>query len=363
MLNRFPENLANAFPITKQSIQDLMPDDHDLAGTTTEQREKTVLLVIGMHRSGTSATSGALQCLGAQLGKRLYAGHEEINAKGYFEHSDIVDANEEALLAIGSCWDDVLPRKERWWDNELLLPYARTIERLIRRDFANSGIWALKDPRICRLLPWWLHMLEAGGAKARLLFVLRSPDAVTRSLKKRDGFSEDKSALLWLLHYLEAERWSRGHPRVFIEFDRLLDAPVEQLARAERELGVTFPIRPADAASCLNTFLTADLRHHVTELKTGHSGRIEELAGELFRILQQKALQGDGVVEDAELDVVWHRLQSIQDACPAHLIEHLNSVAERHGQATLLVGRVTRSWSWYIGKPIRFFERLIGRDV
>ncbi|MBS3936798.1 MAG: hypothetical protein KGZ43_11555 [Sulfuritalea sp.] len=59
--------------------------------------ERKVLVVVGMHRSGTSATTGALRCLGVSLGDRLYAGHRGINDKGYFEHSDIADTNDEVL--------------------------------------------------------------------------------------------------------------------------------------------------------------------------------------------------------------------------------------------------------------------------
>ena len=122
---------------------------------------KTALIVVGMHRSGTSATTGALQCLGVQLGRKLYGGHAHINAKGYFEHSDIADTNDEALLALGSAWDDVLVKEDNWWRRDCLAKYTNRIRRYIRQDFAQSQLWAVKDPRVCRLLPWWLEFLAA----------------------------------------------------------------------------------------------------------------------------------------------------------------------------------------------------------
>lgn len=69
------------------------------------------LIVLGIYRSGKSATTEMLRCLGVELGKKLYAGHAHINAKGYFEHSDIADKNDEALLALNSAWDDILKNR------------------------------------------------------------------------------------------------------------------------------------------------------------------------------------------------------------------------------------------------------------
>ena len=66
----------------------------------TPELGKQVLVVIGMHRSGTSASTGALQCVGVELGGKLYSGHRDINAKGYFEHSDIADTNDEVILRL-----------------------------------------------------------------------------------------------------------------------------------------------------------------------------------------------------------------------------------------------------------------------
>ncbi|EQD73538.1 hypothetical protein B1A_04899, partial [mine drainage metagenome] len=60
--------------------------------------KKQVLVIIGMHRSGTSASTGALRCLGVDLGDRLYRGAWRASmTKGYFEHAGIADTNDEVL--------------------------------------------------------------------------------------------------------------------------------------------------------------------------------------------------------------------------------------------------------------------------
>jgi len=321
---------------------------------------KQVLVVIGMHRSGTSASTGALRCVGVQLGKKLYSGHRDINAKGYFEHSDIADTNDEVLLRLGSSWDDVLIKQEAWWKREELIPFATKMRSYLRRDFSNSLLWAVKDPRVCRLLPWWLDIFAAEGISPHFLFVVRSPDDVYLSLKRRDGFSQEKSFMLWLLHYLEAEAGSRRYPRVFTSFDHFLEDPCGELLRAERLLGLRFPVTVEAATDCLNQFLSKDLRHHKAAEIIASSSPIVGLAYKLNERLQLAA-QTDG--EALDTDDIWQEVRAVQGKFDAMLVEQLQAIGYRRGQLELTVHRLMRSWSWFTGKPVRFLERLFGRDV
>lgn len=313
-----------------------------------------------MHRSGTSATTGSLRCLGVRLGRKLYRGHAGINEKGYFEHGDIADANEEALLEIGSSWDDILLKPDGWWKNEALAHYARQISSFIQRDFSGTELWALKDPRVCRLLPWWLQILEREQIAPVFMFVVRSPEEVYRSLEKRDGFTKDKAFLLWALHYLDAERWTRGFQRVFVSFDRMLHTPVEELQKVESELGVSFPVAPDAAHRCLHEFLSPSLRHFTGESEASSAYPAEQLAWDLFRVL----VRDDGAQgANADMDLLNRRMEDIQSEFPSALVAHLRDVARQRGKSAIMVAKVMRSWSWYIGKPIRLVERLFMRDV
>ncbi|NNM82142.1 MAG: hypothetical protein HKL98_06030 [Burkholderiales bacterium] len=321
---------------------------------------KQALVIIGMHRSGTSATTGALRCLGVDLGNRLYKGHEGINDKGYFEHSDLADANDEALSALGSSWDDILLRQENWWKREELIPFAARIRSHIRKDFANSSIWAVKDPRVCRLLPWWLEIFDSERISPRFIFVIRSPHAVFRSLERRDGFSMEKSFLLWSLHYLEAEQWSRNFPRAFVDFDRFIEHPAQELARVEETLGISFPISVENAAPCLNQFLSRDLRHH-QERESPESSPVLSLTHALHQSLLGAV--DSGQPDSLEMDALWNKMESIQSGFPRALVEHIRSSGSIQGNLQITMNRLMRSWSWYTGKPVRFLERLAGRNV
>ncbi len=324
---------------------------------------KNALVIIGMHRSGTSASTGALQCVGVDLGKKLYTGHKGINDKGYFEHSDIADTNDEALAILGSSWDDILLRRDEWWLRKDLIPYAKKIRGYIRRDFSESALWAVKDPRVCRLLPWWLRILDSEGVTPRFIFVIRSPFAVHRSLERRDGFPIEKSYLLWSLHYLEAERWSRGHSRVFVDFDHFLENPAHGLSKVERVLGINFPVAVAKAAPCLEKFLSTDLRHHKKDEEILERTPTLDHAVSLHRKLIEAAEKGPDSLRIEEMDELWKEMEKLQKAFPLALVEHIRSTGALRGKLHITMNRLMRSGSWYTGKPVRFLERLIGRDV
>ncbi len=328
--------------------------DHQPSG----QHGKRALIVVGMHRSGTSATTGAMQCLGVQLGEKLYTGHSDINAKGYFEHCDIADTNDEALLSIGSAWDDVFLKNDAWWKKKELQPFAAKMRQYIRRDFSQSPLWAVKDPRVSRLLPWWLEIFTDEGISPHFIFVVRSPDEVYRSLERRDGFSREKSFMLWLLHYLEAERESRGYPRTFTLFEQFLDDPKGELLKIEAQLGVNYPVPVAAATECFNRFLSKDLRNHKDSEAKKSDTPIAKLACELESRLRQAA-------QDAQIDTddLWQRMQEIQAGFSPLLVEQLQSVGKRRGDLELYMHRAERSLSRFAGKPVRFLERLFGRDV
>ena len=77
----------------------------------------TAILVAGMHRSGTSALTGALNVLGISLGQHLLAPGED-NPKGYWEHQSAVEIHERLLTALERRWDDVRPLPAGWLTSE-----------------------------------------------------------------------------------------------------------------------------------------------------------------------------------------------------------------------------------------------------
>lgn len=221
----------------------------------------TAILVAGMHRSGTSATAGALQLSGVALGGSLLAAGAD-NPKGYFEHERAVKINERLLVQLGSRWDDVRELPAGWRDSAPAREALAGIDALILEEFAGAPLWALKDPRLCRLMPLWLEALRKRDVQPVVLFVARDPAEVAASLRARNGWSAGVGELLWLRHVLDAEAATRGLPRTAIAYDALLADPGGSLSAAMERVGVALPAKPAGA---LQGFVEAGDRHQRRE--------------------------------------------------------------------------------------------------
>jgi hypothetical protein len=223
--------------------------------------ERVAYLVLGMHRSGTSAVTQLLALAGAHLPENVMPGDEH-NAKGYFEPWKVALLNDERLRAAGAAWDDVfafpfrpLARKtERGWLNRA--------EALFEEEFGADRHPLLKDPRVTVLLPFWRTVLDDLEVAARCVIPVRHPLAVAGSLERRNGFALEKSALLWTAYMLAAEAYTRDLPRAFVGYDALLADWRGEVARIETAHGAPLPRMTEKAAKAIDKFLSPELRHN-----------------------------------------------------------------------------------------------------
>jgi Uncharacterized protein conserved in bacteria len=223
---------------------------------------RTAYLVLGMHRSGTSAVTQLLSLAGAELPENVMPG-DEYNAQGYFEPWKIALFNDQRLRAAGSAWDDIfsfpyrpLSRKdERVWANRAL--------DLLGEEYGEARFPLLKDPRVTVLLPFWRTVLGDLEIAARCVIPVRHPLAVAGSLRRRDGFTEQKSVLVWTAYMLAAEAYTRDLPRAFVGYDALLTDWRSQVARIETAHGAPLPALDATAAAEISKALAPDLRHNM----------------------------------------------------------------------------------------------------
>ena len=155
-----------------------------------------------MHRSGTSAIAGVLNLLGVNLGSNLYPPQPH-NPLGLWEHREIIETHEELFGLFGRPWFDYLePLPESWWQDPKIRPIKEKLSEVVKRDFSNSSIWGIKDPRLCRLLPLWHSIFREVQCNPRCIHIIRNPLEVQTSLKKRNNLSNNVSLLLWLQHIL-----------------------------------------------------------------------------------------------------------------------------------------------------------------
>ncbi|MEL7406623.1 MAG: glycosyltransferase [Cyanobacteria bacterium J06558_2] len=137
--------------------------------------KQTVLIMTGMHRSGTSLTASLLQSAGVNIGERLME-PTAANPRGYFEDWDFVELHCSILSSQGidnSGWS-----KEK--KIEVQPQYLATAQKLISAR-ENQLIWGWKDPRTTLFLDFWLQLIP----DAKFVFVYRSPWEVLDSLFRR----------------------------------------------------------------------------------------------------------------------------------------------------------------------------------
>ena len=121
---------------------------------------KSIVCILGMHRSGTSLLARILNLLGVSLGpeKQLLPANFA-NPKGYWEHQGFIELNDRILAWAGGSYSRP-PTFPVGWDTAPCLEHLRASAlALIHRDFANAEIWGWKDPRTCLTLPFWQRIL------------------------------------------------------------------------------------------------------------------------------------------------------------------------------------------------------------
>ena len=186
---------------------------------------RSALLVLGMHRSGTSALTGALGLCGAWVGEawELTEASAE-NPRGFWERRDMRGICDRLLLAAGADWWKVA-RFEPDAISHAVVQEERARFSKIVSGLDGHGTWVIKEPRLCLLLP----LLRDSITNPICVHMVRDPLEVARSLKARDGFGTSAGIALWELYNRRALSASENLPRVLVSHEALVLRPAETL--------------------------------------------------------------------------------------------------------------------------------------
>lgn len=145
-----------------------------------------IVIVLGMHRSGTSVFTGILNKMGLPLGERLMRPSRD-NPKGYFENMDFFYFNEKVLRGCNASWNNVTNITEE----KLLKEEYKTMLKTILKKYSEHKIFGVKDPRICVLLPLYEKVCEELGIDIEYVLITRNRNSVIKSIRKRDGYNKE----------------------------------------------------------------------------------------------------------------------------------------------------------------------------
>lgn len=334
----------------------------------TEKRKSTAIIVLGMHRSGTSALTGVLSIIGVNPGPSLLPAVQEVNPKGFWEHAEVVATHERLLTSLDSSWDDERPLPENWWQRSEIARYREELLAILRRDFADCPLWVLKDPRLCRLLPMWRSILQELGVQTHFILCLRHPVEVAMSLRRRDALDAVRGNLLWLRHILESERETRGLPRVVVSYTQLLH-DWRIIMRQITNAACPLVIIDETTAEKIDDFLEPALRHHHAELDTCNiDHRVCQLAAQAYDLaLRHPASEiGEALNPIAgEVDIIgrfiapWTALNHdhAKFRMATQQLAAVNAAQENE------LARVKSSFSWRITAPLRAAWNLLRKFI
>lgn len=236
------------------------------AGKKSSRPKRQAILILGMHRSGTSALSGVACTLGAAAPHTLLPANFA-NPHGYWESLPLVQAHNELLTSAGSSWDDWRRLDPRWYQSAEAQFFRNRLKDIVESEYGEAPLLVVKDPRLCRFLPFFLSVLEDMAVAPVALFSIRDPLEVAFSLRRRDGFPITKSVVLWLRHVLDAELHSRQMPRCFVAYGSLMQDWRLQMRRASEATGIVWPTDPEMSAPSIETFLAPALYHEKSRLE------------------------------------------------------------------------------------------------
>lgn len=267
---------------------------------------RTAILVLGMHRSGTSALARITNFLGASLPRHLRPANKT-NPRGHWESAPLVALHDQLLTALDSSWDDWRTPGSRWKESDAAGRFAGRLRMAIDEEFGNAPLIVLKDPRICRTLPYWMSILEKSGIRSAPVIIVRNPLEVAESLRTRDGMSFERAMLLWLRHMLDAEFETRHLARNIVTFDALLEDWKLLAAQTAGRLGISWPRQPGDAAHDVREFLDLELHNHrATQAELEAHTEVPNWVKTAYRALTQLCDEPKGAEPKRELDRVRH---------------------------------------------------------
>ncbi|MBZ0111559.1 MAG: hypothetical protein K8J08_03790, partial [Thermoanaerobaculia bacterium] len=250
---------------------------------------KVALLVLGPHRTGTSALARTLGFMGGNFPSDLLPPVEGVNPTGYWEPTRAVGINDQLLERLGLSWSDPSPMPDSWMDRSKTGKTMSLASDFFREEFEGRNFLILKDPRICRTLPLWNAALGSVPAEPRFAVTLRHPFESANSLARVfQGLPWELGLWLWLRYMLDAEKSSRGQRRCWVPYDELLNDTNSVIDRLELQLGLE---RESSAEQEATQFLRHDLRHEHWNNHARESSPLALLADHFYRSIESDSAE------------------------------------------------------------------------
>ncbi|MBV2352138.1 glycosyltransferase [Synechococcus sp. HK05] len=290
-----------------------------------------LLLIVGMHRSGTSLLGSLLSACGIAMPGPLLVGDAH-NPEGYFERADVTALQEQLLIDFDRWWPSprgMRPLPDAWLDSPRGRQALRQLTGLLEAECHNTP-WVIKDPRSSVLLPLWRAACEQLAMPLQVVLAVRDPREVIVSLVQRDhqatGMDGWRGQRLWWHHNRSVVLDSAGLPLQVVHYSHWFDPK-----RGFQQLHALVPhCEETELRSILSSVVKSEHRRsHRQARSTPVSAQVRRLERRL-RALAMHPHQRDGVQQ-------WLMRQPDPPALAPH--------SRRRGQIKRAVNR-------WLGQPI-----------
>lgn len=243
-----------------------MPDSSEDRRPVPAPRE--VIVVLGMHRSGTSLLGNILQVCGIAMADDTDRASPR-NPGGFWERPDLVALHDEVLVALGrpvGAQDHARPLPESWWTMPAIAPIKARIKNWLQGQLElHEGLWGFKDPRTVRLLPLWREIFAELHLQPRYVIAVREPTEVARSMARKNPkarpLTEAQCELMWIAYNWDIARQVDFAHAFVVDYGYWFQDPGAQLSALLAYLRtdlVSWPrLMPAAQA-----IIQAEYRHH-----------------------------------------------------------------------------------------------------
>lgn len=317
---------------------------------------KRLIIILGMHRAGTSAFTRSLQVLGVRLGDRFCDPRED-NPKGFWEDQDLMDLNVEIFEALGMEWNRLTPLTEEEVATLGKRGFLEKAHRLLHKKLEGGGIMALKHPGTAKIFPFWKEALARSGYEADYLLTVRHPLSVAKSLERRDGMPKLYGTLMWLAHVIPSLFVPAGSRALVTDYDRLMSDPGGELRRIAAGFGLA--VDPVESKKFREEFLDGGLRHSTFTLADlENDAELPRLLSEVYGGLQDLASDRARLEDPRSAALFTRWAGEFDDFYP--FLKFIETLSAKHGHQAILLDNATRelgwrdaSLSWRLTKPLR----------
>jgi hypothetical protein len=244
-----------------------VPDRHGAPKLAKRGPARPVVMVLGMHRSGTSLCSHVLSVLGVDMADKLAGpGSGTIspdNARGYWERWEIIAFHDRILAHFNrgylSPFHD-LPLPAGWWADPQVGAIRREMVGFLEKRMGEIR-FGFKDPRTVRLLPVWHQIFDDLNLMPQFVLCLRNPAEVARSLTTREALESAMGEYRWVIYMMDFFRHIGAREYCAVEYEKWFDDPWVNVTKLQNFLALDWQQSRGEVDLALSDIVDPVLKH------------------------------------------------------------------------------------------------------